>query len=450
MSRTTADWHDSALLTDLYQFTMLQGYVDRGMTDTAVFEFFVRRLPPGRNFLVAAGLEQALDYLERLSFSPEEVEYLRSTSLFGDNLLDYLATLSFTGDVDAMPEGTVFFANEPILRVAAPLPQAQLIESRIVNLLHFQSLIASKAARCVLAGPDKQLVDFGMRRAHGEEAAVHAARASYLAGFAGTATVVANRCFGIPIFGTMAHSFIQAHESETAAFEHFARSHRGAVVLLIDTYDTLEGARHVVELAHRLRTENKRIQAVRLDSGDLLELSRGVRRILDEGGCPDIGIFASSSIDEYEIEKLRAAAAPIDGFGIGTHLDVSIDVPALDCVYKIQEYEGRPRRKRSTGKETWPGRKQIFRQQDADGRYRSDILSILGDQQPGQPLLTPVMRNGARTTPSPSLAAVREHVRGQLAALPTALWALTEAQHYPVQIADALTALAREVDATAR
>jgi nicotinate phosphoribosyltransferase len=446
MSNAEADWHRSPLLTDLYQFTMMQGYVERGMMDMAVFEFFVRRLPENRNFLIAAGLEQSLQYLENLRFSDSEISFLRSTGLFGENLLKYLSDFAFTGDVDAVPEGTVFFANEPILRVVAPLPEAQLVESRLVNLLHFQSLIASKAARCVLAAPGKLLVDFGMRRAHGEEAAVYAARASYLAGFAGTATVIAKKSFDIPIFGTMAHSFIQAHDSEIEAFENFVRAHRGHVVLLIDTYDTEEGARHVVQLAHRLRAEAKRIQAIRLDSGDLLQLSRRVRRILDEGGCPDIGIFASSSLDEYALEALLGADAPIDGFGIGTHLDVSEDAPALDCVYKIQEYAGRPRRKRSTGKATWPGRKQVFRQVDASGRLQRDILSILGDEQLGQPLLEPVMRNGKRISQAPNLESSREYTRRQLDGLPPELRSLTERAAYPVGIAHALEALALEVD----
>ena len=446
MSSAELDWQESALLTDLYQLTMLQGYVDRGMTETAVFEFFVRRLPEQRNYLIAAGLEQALSYLARLRFSEHEVEWLRQTGSFRDNLLQYLSELRFTGDVDAMPEGTVFFPNEPVLRVVAPLPQAQLVESRLINILHFQSLIASKAARCVLAAPGKQLVDFGMRRAHGSEAAILAARASYVAGFAGTATVIAKPLFDIPIFGTMAHSFIQAHDSEIEAFEHFARCHRGAIVLLIDTYDTETAARRVVELAEQLDRENIQIHSVRLDSGDLSELSHRVRGILDEGGYPDIGIFASGNIDEYELEALLAADAPIDGFGIGTSLDVSTDAPALDCVYKIQAYAGRARRKRSTGKTTLPGRKQVFRQYDDDGRLRQDILTLVEDELPGQPLLRPVMRNGRRTTAIPSLDSLRKHTRQQLDCLTPALRSLDQHTDYRVQVASALEALAQRVD----
>ena len=281
----------SPLLTDLYQLNMLQAYLDHGQMDTAVFEFFVRRLPARRGFLMAAGLEQALDFLENLQFSNEDIDWLRQNYRFSDRLLDYLASLRFTGDVDAMPEGSIFFANEPIIRVTAPLPEAQLVETRLINILHFQSLIASKAARMVLAAPGKQLVDFGLRRAHGGEAGLMAARASYLAGFAGTATVLARKEFGIPVFGTMAHSFIQAHDDETAAFSAFARSRPDNLVLLIDTYDTESAAQKVVTLAPRLKEAGIAVHGVRLDSGDLIALSKSVRRILDEGDLQQCDYF---------------------------------------------------------------------------------------------------------------------------------------------------------------
>ncbi|HEY8519151.1 MAG TPA: nicotinate phosphoribosyltransferase [Gammaproteobacteria bacterium] len=446
MSSTPLDWRLSPLLTDLYQLTMLQGYFRLGLRETAVFELFMRRLPEGRNFMLAAGLEQALEYLETLRFSAEEIDALRATGLFTDDFLAWLGTLRFTGDVDAVPEGTVCFANEPLLRVVAPLPEAQLVESRLVNLIHFQTLIASKAARCVLAARGKRLVDFGMRRAHGAEASVLAARASYVAGFDGTATVLAAPLFGIPVFGTMAHSFIEAHDSEVQAFENFARVHRGAITLLIDTYDTEEGARRVVEIAPRLARDGIRIHSVRLDSGDLLALSRAVRRILDDGGQPDIGIFASGGLDERRVQALLEAGAPIDGFGIGTALDVSEDVPALDCVYKLQEYGGKPRLKRSPGKETWPGRKQVFRQVAADGRLERDVVTLATDRQPGEPLLEPVMRGGRRLAPSPSLAAIRARAAQELARLPPAVASLAAPAAYPVTIAPALQQLRRELE----
>jgi nicotinate phosphoribosyltransferase len=435
----------SPLLTDLYQFTMLQAYFDRDMHRQAVFELFVRRLPESRNFLIAAGLEQALDYLSDLRFTPRDIEALERTELFHGKFLNWLSDLRFTGDVDALPEGTAFFADEPIVRVAAPLPEAQIIESRLVNLVHFQTVIASKAARCVLAAGGRTLVDFGMRRAHGSEAAILAARASYLAGFDGTATVAAKPLFGVPIFGTMAHSFVQAHESEQAAFEHFARSHRGPLVLLIDTYDTVEGARRVVELARGLR--EKRIHSVRLDSGDLDALARRVRDIFDAAGLDDIGIFASGSLDERRVAALVTGKAPIDGFGIGTSLDVSEDSPALDCVYKLQEYAGSPRRKRSLHKATWPGRKQIYRYFDPAGRLERDVLTVIEDPLPGRPLLTPVMRAGARLETAPALDSIRARAREELAALPVALRSLDRHVEYPVEVAPALVALAARVDA---
>jgi nicotinate phosphoribosyltransferase len=426
---------------------MLQAYFDRGMDDSAVFEFFVRRLPEQRNFLLAAGLEQALDYLEDLHFSTADIEALRVTGLFSDAFLDSLAELRFTGNVDAMPEGTPFFPDEPILRVTARLPEAQLVESRLINILHYQTLVASKAARCVLAAPGKQLIDFGMRRAHGAEAAKFAARASYIAGFSGTATVLAQPLYGIPIFGTMAHSFIEAHDSELDAFEHFSRSHRGAIVLLIDTYDTETGAARVAELAGKLAAEDIDIHAVRLDSGDLGRLAKRVREILDAGGCSSIGIFASGGLDEGEIDRLLAAGAPIDGFGVGTSLDVSTDAPALDCAYKLEEYAGRARRKRSPGKVTWPGRKQVFRYYDRDGAMSRDEIALASEERSGERLLRPVMHNGKRTAESPSLEAVRQHARRELSRLPPELASRTPHAGLPVDVTDALQTLAREVDA---
>jgi nicotinate phosphoribosyltransferase len=432
-----------ALLTDLYQLTMLQAYYDRGMGEPAVFELFVRRLPVSRNFLLAAGLEQALDYLAALRFTERDVEALRRMGLFGDGFLEWLARLRFTGDVDAMPEGTVFFADEPVLRVTAPIAEAQLVESRLVNIVHLQTLIASKAARCVLAAPGKTLVDFGMRRAHGADAALHAARASYLAGFTGTSTVSAHPAFGIPIFGTMAHSFVEAHDSEIEAFAHFADSHRGPITLLIDTYDTVRGAERVVALAKRLG--DRKIAAVRLDSGDFDALAREVRRRFDAAGLREIQIFASGGLDEHRVRELVAAEAPIDGFGIGTALDVSEDCPALDCVYKLQAYAGRPRRKRSSGKATWPGTKQVFRRTDG-ARFECDALAVEGDAQPGEPLLAPVMRGGARIA-APTLAQSRAHAAAQLERLPEALRALDRGAAYPVDVADTLRELAARVDA---
>ena len=439
----------SALLTDLYQLNMLQAYLDRGETRTAVFEFFIRRLPAQRGFLLAAGLEQALDFLTELRMTPDELDWLKGTGRFGENLIDYLAGLRFTGDVHAVPEGTVFFAEEPILRITAPLPEGQLVETRLINILQFQSMVASKAARMMLAAPGKQLVDFGFRRAHGAEAGLLAARASYIAGFAGTATVLAGKQFGIPIFGTMAHSYIQVHADEVEAFENFARARPDRLTLLIDTYDSEAAARKIVALAPRLKADGISIGAVRIDSGDLIELSKKVRHILDEGGLREVNIFVSGGIDENDLVRMVAAQAPINGFGIGTSLTTSSDAPALDCAYKLEEYAGTPRRKRSVGKATWPGRKQVWRRFGPDGRMAGDIISLEGDKQPGEPLIAPAMQAGRRLAPAPTLAQIRERAARELARLPEPLRRLQTGASYPVAVSGALKRLAADVDGQA-
>ena len=436
----------SPLLTDLYQLAMLQAYLEHGQTDTAVFEFFVRKFPERRGFLMAAGLEQALKYLENLYFSSEDLDWLTSSGHFSTRLIDHLAAFRFTGDVHAMPEGTVFFPNEPILRVTAPLPEAQLVETRLINILNYQSLIAAKAARMVLMAPGKQLVDFGLRRAHGADAGLMAARASYIAGFAGTATVLAEKLFAIPCFGTMAHSYIQAHDDEATAFENFARARPKNLTLLIDTYDTEAGARKVVALAPRLKADGISIAAVRLDSGDLIALSKSVRQILNDGGLSEVAIFASGGLDEDSIATMLRAGAPIDGFGIGTSLTTSSDVPAVDCAYKLEEYAGLPRRKHSAGKATWPGRKQVWRRYAADGRMARDTLSLEDDQHAGEPLLHPVMRHGRRLAASATLDDTRAHAARELTRLPEPLRKLDPAAAYQVELAEGLVLLAATVD----
>lgn len=437
---------NSALLTDLYQLTMLQVYHDRGMNGTAVFEFFVRKMPEHRNFLLAAGLEQVLDYLETLRFTEQELDWLAGCGRFGRGFVDSLAALRFTGDVAAMAEGTPFFPDEPILRVAAPLPQAQLVETRIINLLQFQVMVAAKAARVRLAAPGKLLVDFGLRRAHGAEAGLHSARASYLAGFDGSSNVQAGMLWDIPLYGTMAHSYIQAHDSEMQAFEDFARSHPKATTLLIDTYDTEGAARRLAPLARRLAGEGIAVNAVRIDSGDLAAHARNVRQILDTDGLPGVKVFASGNLDEYRVRDLVAGGAPIEGFGVGTRMNTSADAPYLDCAYKLQEYAGLPRRKRSEGKATWPGRKQVLRSVGQDGRLAGDLLTSADAAPAGEGLLREVMRCGNRLAPSPPLQEVRRHALAELARLPDALRGLAAAPAYPVTVAEPLRALAREVD----
>ena len=450
VSSSDASAENSALLTDFYQLTMLQAYFDEGLRDTAVFEFYVRSLPPGRNFLVAAGLEQALDYLEGLRFSTAELDWLASCGRFRQGFLDSLGHLRFTGTVQALPEGTLCFPDEPILRVVAPLREAQLVETRLINLLQFQTLIAGKAARVRLAAGDKLLVEFGMRRAHGAEAALLSARASFLAGFDGSSNMLAGMRWGVPLFGTMAHSFIQAHDDELTAFEHFARSHPKATTLLIDTYDTEAAAESLIGLTRKLAVDGLRIQGVRIDSGDLGEHAHKVRAILDAGGAGYVKIFASSNLDEYSVQALREAAAPIDGFGVGTRLNTCADHPYLECAYKLQEYAGVARRKRSEGKATWPGRKQVYRCLDAGGHLAGDTLTLDTDHRPGTPLLATVMQGGRRLAPSPPLAEVRDYAQRQLATLPPALRRLDEAPPYAVEVAAPLRELARAVDAGMR
>lgn len=439
----------SPLLTDLYQLTMLDAYYRLGMDKSGAFEFFVRRLPRARNFLVAAGLEQVLDYLENLRFGSEEIEWLASLQRFSPEFLARLRDFRFTGQVYAMREGTVFFASEPVLRVVAPLPEAQIVESRIVNLLQYQTLVASKAARCRLAAPRKQLVDFGMRRAHGAEAACLGSRASYIAGFDATATLEASRQFGIPPAGTMAHSFVQAHEMESEAFRNFAECHPQNVVLLIDTYDIARGARRAAEVAKSLRTRGIIVKAVRIDSGDLSVEARRVRDILDSQGEREMQIIASSSLDEYAIAALEAEQVPIDTYCVGTRLAVSEDAPSLDCAYKLQEYAGRLCRKRSQQKETWPGERQVYRQYDPHGFIARDILCCAREVHEGHVLLQRVMDGGRRMAHSPSLLQVRDCCKEQLATVPGTLRTLEHVAYTPAKVSDLQHQLATEVDKVA-
>lgn len=440
----------SALLADFYQLTMLQAYLQEGLEDEAVFEMFVRKLPGSRNFLVAAGLEQALDYLEALRFEEAEIDWLVRRGGLPPALVPRLRDFRFDGDVHAMPEGTVFFADEPILRVTAPLPQAQLVESRLLNIVHFQTLIASKAARMRSAAQEKQLVDFGMRRTHGAEAALFAARAAWIAGFDGTATAEAARRFDIPAVGTMAHSFVQAHASEEAAFEAFARARPHRATLLVDTYDTEVAVAKLIAIAPRLAAAGIAIGGVRLDSGDLGAHARAVRKLLDDARLNDTIVFASGNLDEQRIAALQAAGAPIDGFGVGTALGTSIDAPALDMVYKLQSYAGIARRKRSEGKATWPGIKQVSRRFGVDGRIAGDVVHLASEDAPGTGLLRACMRGGRRLEREPTLAQVREHHARERARLPAHLLTLDAPVVHPVEISAGLHRLAAQVDAATR
>ena len=438
----------SPLFTDLYQLTMLQAYFREEMREPAVFDLFVRRLRH-RNYLVACGLETVLDFLETLRFTDDELDYLADQDTFEDDFLDYLAGFRFTGDVYAMPEGTPVFPDEPILEVVAPIGEAQLVETYLLNQITFQTGLASKAARVVHAaqrdGTDRAVADFGMRRMHGTDAAMKAARACYIAGVDSTSNVLAGQTYGLPVTGTMAHSYIEAHDREVDAFKRFAELYP-ETTLLVDTYDTLDGVRKVIDLAEEWG-DAFRVQALRLDSGDLAALAHQARQLLDDAGLEDVQLFASSGLDEHKITDLLDRGAPIDGFGVGTRMGTMADQPYLDSAYKLAGYAGTPRMKLSKAKSNLPGRKQVTRQ-FAEGTADQDVIAAHDEVVDGEPLLQCVMKDGARTDAGQprSLDAVRAHAAEQQDRLPDRLRALSDAHPpYAVTLSDQLAA---ELEAT--
>lgn len=433
----------SPLFTDLYELKMLEAYLREGMAGEAVFSLFVRRLPPQRNFLLACGLETVLDYLEHVRFEEADLAYLESLGFFSKRLLDSLRAFRFEGDVRAVPEGTPVFANEPILEIRAPIAQAQLVETFVTNQIHLQTLLASKAARVVLAAQGRAVVDFGARRMHGVDAALKAARAFYIAGVVSTSNVLAGQRYGLPVAGTMAHSYVQAHDDERDAFRAFAETYADTT-LLVDTYDTLEGVRHVIALARELG-EAFKVAAVRLDSGDLADLARQSRKLLDAAGLERVKIFASGGLDEHAVAKL-VEDAPVDAFGVGTSMGVSADKPDLDIVYKLAEYAGRGRLKLATDKPVLPGAKQVFRF-ERDGETVRDVIARAGEQSDGRPLLECVMRGGKRVESTRrTLAQARDHARAEIERLPASLRALEQAAHaYPVEVSASLAQYQREL-----
>jgi nicotinate phosphoribosyltransferase len=426
-----------ALLTDFYQLTMLQAYFEERMQDTAVFSLFIRRLPERRNYLLACGLDDVLSYLETLHFDGEALGYLRSLGRFSNRFLEHLARFRFTGDVYAVAEGTPIFPHEPILEVVAPVGEAQLIETFLINQIQLQTMLASKAARVVEAAQGRRVVDFGLRRIHGIDAGMKAARAFHIAGVHATSNVAAGQVYGLELSGTMAHSYVQAHEDEYDAFRAFARLY-GDTVLLVDTYDTLAAVDKIVKLAREMGPAF-RVGAIRLDSGDLVDLSFGARRRLDAAGLAQVTIFASGSLNEDEVARIVAAGAPIDGFGVGTDMGVSRDAPSLEIIYKLVEYAGRGRLKLSPGKSILPGRKQIYRVEQ-DGVATHDLLASHDELALGRPLLEPVMRAGVRTSARISLDKARAHARAELERLPAKIRALEPTPaSYQVQISEKLS-----------
>jgi nicotinate phosphoribosyltransferase len=435
-----------ALFTDLYELTMAQAYWQSGQTASATFSLYIRSYPPDRGYFVFAGLADVLDYLESFRFSATDLDYLRSLGRFDRDFLEHLRQLRFTGTVRAMPEGAIFFANEPVVEMTGPMIEAQVVETFILNQINLQTVLASKAARVVHAARGKQLVDFAARRTHGIDAANKLARVSYLVGFDATSNVQAGALYGIPVSGTMAHSFITSFESEVESFRRFARSFPDTSTFLIDTYDTLEGAKKAMVVAGEMTRQGRRLQALRLDSGDLLDLSRKVRVLLDDAGLAHVQIFASGGLDEFGVDDLLRAGAPIDGFGVGTKVGVSADAPWTDCVYKLVEYDGRPVLKLSPHKQTLPGPKQVFRYRDSAGTCLRDTIACAAEEcAAGQPLLSPVMKDGKRVTADAQLDTLRGRFRNEFATLSQRYKALHSTPAYEVQISPPLEQLRQRI-----
>jgi nicotinate phosphoribosyltransferase len=426
-----------SLFTDLYELTMLQAYFEEQMQDRAVFSLFVRRLPERRNYLLACGLEEVLTYLENLRFDEEAIAYLATLPQLSTRFLDHLKAFRFSGDVYAVPEGTPIFPHEPMLEIVAPVGEGQFVETFIINQIQLQTMLASKAARVVEAAQGRRVVDFGLRRIHGIDAGMKAARAFHIAGVHATSNVAAGKAYGLEVAGTMAHSYVQAHDDEYEAFREFVKVYPDTV-LLVDTYDTIAAVHKIVALARELGS-GFRVSAIRLDSGDLVALAFECRRILDAAGLHGVSIFASGSLNEDKVARVLAAGAPIDGFGVGTEMGVSSDAPSLEIIYKLVEYAGKGRLKLSPGKEVWPGQKQIFRVMNNDIAAH-DVLACDDEALAGRPLLRQVMKAGRRTVDGETtLDDARRHARTELARLPGALRGLDPAgTPYRVVISAAL------------
>ena len=433
-----------ALFVDQYELTMLQAYWCEEMHGEAVFSLYYRSLPDGWNYALACGLDTVLEYLEHLRFTPGELDHLATDDTFSEAFLGWLADFRFTGEVRAVAEGTPIFPEEPILEIRAPIGEAQVIETFVMNQIHLQTVLASRASRVVRAAGEAEVVDFGMRRMHGTDAAMKGARAFHIAGVKATSNVAAGRALGVPVTGTMAHSYIQAHGEEIEAFRAFARLYP-ETVLLVDTYDTLEGVRTVVRLAREMG-DRFNVRGIRLDSGELGELAARSRAILDDAGLDRVRIVASGGLDEFRIRELRERGAPIDGYGVGTRMGVSVGAPVLDIAYKLTEYGGKGRMKLSTGKRILPGAKQVFRVEEG-GRDVRDVIAGADEHLDGRPLLEVVMREGSRVTaPGRSLDEIRDDTRAQLERLPERLHALEgAAPPFPVGISESLTKRQRTV-----
>jgi nicotinate phosphoribosyltransferase len=436
-----------ALLTDLYQLTMAQAYFNDGKMDRASFSLFIRSYPLNRGFFISAGLHDVLEFLENFAFDGAALDYLSKQNLFTKDFLEFLEKLRFTGDVWALLEGRLFFKDEPILEISAPIIEAQLVETFIINQINLQSLIATKAARCVHAAGKRAVVDFALRRTHGIDAGMKVARSSYLAGFGGSSNVLAGKKYGIPTVGTMAHSFVTSFGDETDAFRSYAASFPESATLLIDTYNTIAGARKAVEVAKEMAARGQRLNGVRIDSGDLAELGIKVRKIFDDAGFSEVKIIGSGGLDEYDLSELSAARIPFDSYGVGTKMGTSSDAPWSDMAYKLVEYGDKPVLKKSPGKISWPGTKQVFRQRNDQGQLEKDIIGLRHERITGtEALLRNVMKDGKVVVTLPTLAESRAGLAKELGHLPDWIKAIRNPVLYPVEFSPALLRLREETE----
>jgi len=439
------------LLLDLYELTMAQGYW-KAKKDRlkATFDLFVRQLPRNRGYLINAGLEDILDYIANLRFSPGDITYLKKQNLFSTDFLDYLAQFKFSGSIWALSEGEIFFANEPIVRVTADIIEAQILESFLLNTINLQTMISTKASRVVLAAKGRKVFDFALRRTHGQDAALKVARSSYIAGFGGTSNVLAGKIYGIPIVGTMAHSYVMCFKKELESFLSYAQAFPNKTTLLVDTYNTNKGMQSAIKVGMMLKKQGYRLSGVRLDSGDLVFQSKMARKMLDDAGLWKVKIFASGNLDEYKIYELLKRGTSIDNFGVGTKMGVSDDAPFVDVIYKISEVmdqEGNflPTMKLSQAKTTLPGRKQVFRVYDSKRKFSKDILALEGEKVKGEPLLREVVRAGKIVYIKPTLNQIRDFARRNLAALGEKYKRLNKPAVYPVLISQQLKSLNRDL-----
>jgi nicotinate phosphoribosyltransferase len=440
-----------SMFTDLYELTMCASYFDNLKFEPATFDLFIRRLPPNRSYFLFAGLEQVLIHLEHIKFTDEQIGYLKKQG-FKEDFLEYLRNFKFTGDVYAVPEGTVVFPCEPLIRVTAPIIEAQLVETFLLNTINLQTMIATKASRVVQAAQGKAIIEFGLRREQGVDAGMKVARSSYITGCAGTSNVLAGMVYDIPVFGTMAHSFVMSFEKEIDAFRAFVKTFPNKSTLLIDTYDDMAGAEKAAQVAKELEKIGRKLGGVRLDSGDLAETSKKVRALLDEKGLQYVGIFASGDLDEYKIAELLSKDAKIEAFGVGTKMGTSADYPYTDVIYKLCETmnekgEFSPIMKLSEGKITLPGRKQVYRFKDNKGNYVKDVVALADETMEGESLLVKVMEKGKLLYELPALDEIRETVSENLAKLPAKYKKLINAPRYPVEQSKDLKKLIKNLKA---